>query len=97
MRIDVVYRNLSDSPSRPTHRPRRTQGREYVICPFANADADTQSDDLQIALSEFIAFPSVVGLESSREDCRQAALWLKRLLAQVSFNYAPDSERLTRL
>ncbi|PVF99923.1 Zn-dependent exopeptidase [Serendipita vermifera] len=40
-------------------------------------------DDLQAALAEFVAIPSVVNVESCREDCRQAALWLKRLLSQL--------------
>lgn len=39
--------------------------------------------DLQAALAEFVSFPSVIGAESYRESCRQAALWLRRLLSQL--------------
>ena len=42
------------------------------------------ADDFQAALAEFVSFPSVINVESCRESCRQAALWLKRLLSQVS-------------
>lgn len=39
--------------------------------------------DLQVALAEFVGIPSIVNVESHRESCRQAALWLKLLLSQL--------------
>nr|GAT50616.1 beta-Ala-His dipeptidase [Mycena chlorophos] len=40
-------------------------------------------DTLTYALSKFISIPSVSSISSHREDCRQAAIWLKKCLAQL--------------
>ncbi|KAF7299223.1 Beta-Ala-His dipeptidase [Mycena indigotica] len=40
-------------------------------------------DTLTYALSKFISIPSVSSNPSHREDCRQAAIWLKKCLAQL--------------
>ncbi|KAJ7069976.1 hypothetical protein C8F01DRAFT_1246134 [Mycena amicta] len=40
-------------------------------------------DTLTYALSKFISIPSVSSDPSHREDCRQAAIWLKKCLAQL--------------
>jgi acetylornithine deacetylase/succinyl-diaminopimelate desuccinylase-like protein len=41
------------------------------------------ADNLQTALATFVSFPSVSGSNSTMEDCRQAAIWLKQCLSQV--------------
>ncbi|KAJ7095467.1 hypothetical protein C8R43DRAFT_1081889 [Mycena crocata] len=41
------------------------------------------SDTLTYALSKFISIPSVSCNSAHREDCRQAAIWLKKCLAQL--------------
>lgn len=40
-------------------------------------------DTLLFALEKFVAFPSVSGCAGRREDCRQAAIWLKKCLSQL--------------
>ncbi|KAG8893744.1 hypothetical protein FRC01_013378, partial [Tulasnella sp. 417] len=45
-------------------------------------DDATASDTLVNALSQFVSFPSVSGSLSHHEDCRQAAIWLKKCLIQ---------------
>ncbi|KAL1683459.1 hypothetical protein EV122DRAFT_201331 [Schizophyllum commune] len=37
----------------------------------------------EYALSKFVAFPSISSVPSHREDCRQAAIWLKKCLNQL--------------
>ncbi|KDQ11164.1 hypothetical protein BOTBODRAFT_35706 [Botryobasidium botryosum FD-172 SS1] len=46
-------------------------------------NARTASDTLIYALSKFVSIPSVSSSEIHREDCRQAALWLKKALSQL--------------
>ncbi|KAJ7457667.1 hypothetical protein B0H11DRAFT_2063012 [Mycena galericulata] len=41
------------------------------------------SDTLTYALSKFVSIPSVSCNASHREDCRQAAIWLKKCLTQL--------------
>ncbi|KIY51443.1 Zn-dependent exopeptidase [Fistulina hepatica ATCC 64428] len=41
------------------------------------------TDILEYALSKFVAIPSVSSCEARREDCRQAAIWLKKCLNQL--------------
>jgi di- and tripeptidase len=43
----------------------------------------TLADTLVHALSTFVSFPSISGSESSRENCRQAAIWLRTCLTQL--------------
>ncbi|EJU03191.1 glutathione degradosome [Dacryopinax primogenitus] len=43
---------------------------------------DPRADDLVAALTDFVAYPSV-SIEAHREDCRQTALFLKRILTQL--------------
>ncbi|TDL23199.1 Zn-dependent exopeptidase [Rickenella mellea] len=38
---------------------------------------------LAFALSKFVSIPSVSNSSANREDCRQAAIWLKKCLAQL--------------
>ncbi|KAF8908992.1 hypothetical protein CPB84DRAFT_1673831 [Gymnopilus junonius] len=40
-------------------------------------------DTLIHALSKFVAFPSISSDPSHREDCRQAAIWLRKCLGQL--------------
>lgn len=48
------------------------------------SDSDTvQGDTMTYALSKFVSIPSVSGDPSHREDCRQAAIWLKKGLNQL--------------
>ncbi|KAK0476079.1 hypothetical protein IW261DRAFT_1491846 [Armillaria novae-zelandiae] len=47
------------------------------------ADAPSRGETLEYALSKFISFPSVSSNLSNREDCRQAAIWLRKCLSQL--------------
>ncbi|KAG7087427.1 hypothetical protein E1B28_013393 [Marasmius oreades] len=40
-------------------------------------------DTISYALSNFVSIPSESGTPSHREDCRQAAIWLKKCLTQL--------------
>jgi hypothetical protein len=40
-------------------------------------------DTMAYALSKFVTIPSVSSNSSNREDCRQAAIWLKKCLTQL--------------
>ncbi|KAJ7465280.1 hypothetical protein FB451DRAFT_1263169 [Mycena latifolia] len=44
---------------------------------------DSHSDTLTYALSKFVSIPSVSSNPSCREDCRQAAIWLKKCFSQL--------------
>lgn len=50
-----------------------------VNCVISNA----LLDPLVQYLSKFVAIPSVSNCEQNREDCRQAAIWLKRCMSQL--------------
>ena len=41
------------------------------------------SDTMGFALSKFISVPSVSGNPAHHEDCRQAAIWLRKCLGQL--------------
>ncbi|KAG1834186.1 hypothetical protein EV424DRAFT_1363232 [Suillus variegatus] len=48
------------------------------------SDSDvTQGDTMTYALSKFVSIPSVSSDPNHREDCRQAAIWLKKGLNQL--------------
>ncbi|KAH9933265.1 Zn-dependent exopeptidase [Amylocystis lapponica] len=49
----------------------------------ANEFKDGDTDTLVYALSKFISIPSVSNSPAHREDCRQAAIWLRKCLAQL--------------
>ncbi|KAJ7242825.1 hypothetical protein B0H12DRAFT_839440 [Mycena haematopus] len=51
-----------------------------ILLPSLDSGA---SDTLTYALSNFISIPSVSSSPSHREDCRQAAIWLKKCLTQL--------------
>lgn len=53
-----------------------------VSTPISDSDA-TQGDTMTYALSKFVSIPSVSSDPSHREDCRQAAIWLKKCLNQL--------------
>jgi acetylornithine deacetylase/succinyl-diaminopimelate desuccinylase-like protein len=40
-------------------------------------------DTMIYALTKFISIPSVSGKPDYKEDCRQAAIWLKKCLSQL--------------
>lgn len=40
-------------------------------------------DTMAFALSKFVSVPSVSGNLAHREDCRQAAIWLRKCLGQL--------------
>ncbi|KZT56318.1 glutathione degradosome [Calocera cornea HHB12733] len=46
------------------------------------AGPDIKTDDLLSALTDFVSFPSVSN-DTHREDCRQTALFLRRILTQL--------------
>ncbi len=41
------------------------------------------AETLIYALTKFVAIPSVSSQPQHKEDCRQAAIWLKKCLAQL--------------
>ena len=41
------------------------------------------SDTMTFALSKFVSVPSVSGNPAHHEDCRQAAIWLRKCLGQL--------------
>ncbi|KAF8208640.1 hypothetical protein K438DRAFT_1812622 [Mycena galopus ATCC 62051] len=51
-----------------------------IVLPSLDSRA---SDTLTYALSKFVSIPSVSSSPSHREDCRQAAIWLKKCLSQL--------------
>lgn len=51
--------------------------------PVLPAPDSHTSDTLIYALSKFVSIPSVSCSPSNKEDCRQAAIWLKKCLAQL--------------
>ncbi|KAH8077043.1 Zn-dependent exopeptidase [Cristinia sonorae] len=44
---------------------------------------DPHNDTLLYALSKFISIPSISGHPRYKEDCRQAAIWLRKCLSQL--------------
>lgn len=56
---------------------------------MSDLDGDDQgaasgaSDTMLYALSKFISIPSVSKSSAHREDCRQAAIWLRKCLTQL--------------
>ncbi|KZW01583.1 glutathione degradosome [Exidia glandulosa HHB12029] len=59
---------------------------ERPLCPpesEPSAATGSQEDTLLYALEKFVAIPSLSGCAERREDCRQAAIWLKKCLSQL--------------
>ncbi|KAH7913441.1 glutathione degradosome, partial [Hygrophoropsis aurantiaca] len=61
---------------------------EFTSLKASNADSagssiTHDSDTMIFALSTFISIPSISSDPSHREDCRQAAIWLKKCLHQL--------------
>ena len=57
-------------------------------CPLSSPGPSTHISNFYIdvvvtALSKFVSFPSVSSDPKHREDCRQAAIWLKNCLSQL--------------
>lgn len=50
---------------------------------YAPQSLNFVGDTMTYALSKFVSIPSVSGDPSHREDCRQAAIWLKKGLDQL--------------
>ncbi|KAF5327950.1 hypothetical protein D9758_016773 [Tetrapyrgos nigripes] len=50
---------------------------------FNYSNDEFPEDSLTYALSKFVSIPSVSSSPSLREDCRQAAIWLKKCLQQL--------------
>ncbi|KAJ7644380.1 hypothetical protein FB45DRAFT_897694 [Roridomyces roridus] len=59
----------------------------------------SDQDTLTYALSKFVSIPSVSSQQSHREDCRQAAIWLKKCLTQLgaSTTLLPTGEGMNPL
>lgn len=55
----------------------------YVEHSFAHLNGDDDHDTLTYALSTFVSIPSISSDPLHREDCRQAAIWLKKCLHQL--------------
>ncbi|KAG1743250.1 glutathione degradosome [Suillus paluster] len=64
----------------PKDEDNLSQMREVTL--ISDSDA-TQGDTMTYALSKFVSIPSVSSDPSHREDCRQAAIWLKKCLNQL--------------
>lgn len=63
---------LSCSPHIPNSPP------EYVA-----HDHPPYADTMIYALSKFVSIPSVSSSHQHKEDCRQAAIWLRKCLGQL--------------
>ncbi|KAI0768916.1 Zn-dependent exopeptidase [Irpex lacteus] len=48
-----------------------------------NGEIDLTRDTMVYALSKFVSIPSISGAPSHKEDCRQAAVWLRKCLIQL--------------
>ncbi|KAI6129690.1 glutathione degradosome [Pisolithus croceorrhizus] len=55
----------------------------FIEHAFAHLNGDDDHDTLTYALSTFVSIPSVSSDPLHREDCRQAAIWLKKCLHQL--------------
>ena len=53
-----------------------------LLIQIARSDKDA-TDLLVHALTKFVSIPSVSNYPSHREDCRQAAIWLRKCLTQL--------------
>ncbi|KAI0345693.1 Zn-dependent exopeptidase [Trametopsis cervina] len=49
----------------------------------ADGELDLTRDTMVYALSRFVSIPSVSGAAKHKEDCRQAAIWLRKCLIQL--------------
>ncbi|EFI27177.1 hypothetical protein CC1G_15002 [Coprinopsis cinerea okayama7 len=58
----------------------RSISQEIQSSPCIGAHA---ADIMTYALSKFVAIPSISSISSHQEDCRQAAIWLRKCLAQL--------------
>jgi hypothetical protein len=60
---------------------------QFMVSSFVISHAITWrsicSDTMAFALSKFISVPSISGIPTHREDCRQAAIWLRKCLGQL--------------
>jgi hypothetical protein len=48
-----------------------------------NTISEPDTDILINALSAFVSFPSVSGKVAEKENCRQAAIWLRKFLTEL--------------
>ncbi|OAX39892.1 glutathione degradosome [Rhizopogon vinicolor AM-OR11-026] len=55
----------------------------HEVSPLMSDSETAQGDTMTYALSKFVSIPSVSSDPSHREDCRQAAIWLKKCLNQL--------------
>ncbi|KAK7021218.1 beta-Ala-His dipeptidase [Favolaschia claudopus] len=63
-----------------TTPPETSAAEDQIVLPSLNSHT---TDTLTYALSKFISIRSVSSSPSHREDCRQAAIWLKKCLNQL--------------
>ncbi|KAI6042632.1 glutathione degradosome [Pisolithus marmoratus] len=56
---------------------------KFIELGFGDLNGDDDHDTLTYALSTFVSIPSVSSDPLHREDCRQAAIWLKKCLHQL--------------
>lgn len=57
----------------------------------------TLSDTMLHALCKFVSIPSVSNSPQNREDCRQAAIWLKKCLIQLGAEGTLVSPHITSI
>ncbi|KAG8907880.1 hypothetical protein FRB99_001739 [Tulasnella sp. 403] len=56
---------------------------KLAVNPVSNESVDIEyTDTMLYALAQFISIPSISNSPSHKEDCRQAAIWLKKCLIQ---------------
>ncbi|KAI5989043.1 glutathione degradosome [Pisolithus albus] len=63
--------------------PEVSDNEMHVEHSFAHLNGDDDHDTLTYALSTFVSIPSISSDPLHREDCRQAAIWLKKCLHQL--------------
>ncbi|KAG6333727.1 hypothetical protein ID866_5355, partial [Astraeus odoratus] len=63
--------------------PLKASGKQSLEGNWPRLDVDDDHDTLIYALSTFVSIPSISSDPLHREDCRQAAIWLKKCLHQL--------------
>ncbi|KII90799.1 hypothetical protein PLICRDRAFT_174166 [Plicaturopsis crispa FD-325 SS-3] len=66
-----------------TSSSHNTEESELGVCSDPSAYKPTTDDTMAYALSKFVSIRSISSCPSHQEDCRQAAIWLKKCLSQL--------------
>ena len=73
---------------------RSVNGELATVSPFSIVAHLPSPDILVHALTKFVAIPSVSNSPTHKEDCRQAAIWLRKCLTQLGAEASLVSGRI---